>query len=53
MIEKTTKKKRNVHIQLTEYALEMLDRASEETGINRTAMLELIIRKYCKKQELI
>ncbi len=53
MIEKKVNKKRNVHMQLTEYALEILDRASVETGMNRTAMIELIIRKYCKKQELI
>ncbi len=53
MTIKPTKKKRNMHMQLTEEALEMLDRASEETGMNRTAMVELIIRKYCKKQELI
>ena len=53
MSDKTTKKKRNIHIQLTEYALEILDRASEETGMNRTAMIELIIRKYCNKRELI
>ncbi len=53
MAEKTTKKKRNVHMQLTEYALEVLDRASKETGMNRTSIVELIIRKYCKKQELI
>jgi hypothetical protein len=53
MTEKTNKKKRDVHMQLTEYALEMLDKASEETGINRTSMIEIIIRKYCERQELI